>query len=141
MSHDIEQLRALEKRLSEIKGSDRDAEISLYRISGAIDEAHCRDWCRQDGRTDLTRDRYIRAWAPQYLSSTDAAVVLAERLTDGCWWQLNRCVNIDVEPHVWFYEACIMPLDDADAKHLAEGRTPAHALCLATVRALIAGAP
>jgi len=51
-------------------------EIAVFKAVGSINEAHCAAWCKQNGRSDLTRDRYIAAWAPNYCISLNAAVTL-----------------------------------------------------------------
>lgn len=50
--------------------------IAIFVASGLINEAHCTAWCNQDGRKDLTRERYIAAWAPNFCTCLDAAVTL-----------------------------------------------------------------
>ncbi len=97
--------------------------IAIWIASGQINEAHCATWCRQDGRTDLTRERYIAAWAPDFCRSLDAAVTLVPHVF---WWRLgghggyavvtNKAAGGPVDIHVW-------------------AKTPAFALCAAALKA------
>jgi len=82
-------------RLEAATKPDQDIEIAIQTLIGLteVQERHCKDWCRMDGRTDLTRERYIAAWAPSYMSSIDAALTLVPtetRSEHGLWWFMEQ---------------------------------------------------
>ncbi len=62
--------------LEKAEGPSRELDAQIHTQCGVIDEGHCNSWCRMDGRTDLTRDHFIAAWAPCYTASLDAALSL-----------------------------------------------------------------
>jgi hypothetical protein len=59
-------------------------------------EKMCRFWCSQDKRTDLTEHDFIKAWAPQYLTSVDAT--RAEWPEE--WWIINMYQRTSTEWHL-----------------------------------------
>jgi hypothetical protein len=63
-------------RLQSATGPSRELDAEIFKRSGKINEQHCRHWCRMDGRTDLTREDYIAAWAPTFTESIDATLTL-----------------------------------------------------------------
>lgn len=74
-------------RLQAATGPDRVLDADIFRAIGltAEQERHCKQWCRMDGRADLTREHYIAAWAPEFTRSLDAALTLYS----GCdGWQI-----------------------------------------------------
>lgn len=80
-------ITALIARLEAADGPSNAIDVDIFRIIGLTEaqESHCRKWCKMDGRTDLTRDHYIVAWAPDFTRSIDAALTL---VPDG--WSLWR---------------------------------------------------
>lgn len=72
-------------------GRELDAEVA--EAAGLVDEAHCRQWCAMDGRTDLTRARFISAWAPFFTTSIDDQSALPGRIV--------RVEQIDICPVHW----------------------------------------
>lgn len=81
-------LSELIAKLEEAEEGSRELDAEIFRLMGLTDlqERHCENWCRMDGRTDLTRDRYIQAWAPPYTTSLDAALTLVR---EDCDWVIN----------------------------------------------------
>ena len=62
-------------RLRAATEPDRELDAEIWETLGLTraNEDHCRHWCGMDGRTDLTRKRFIAAWAPLFTASLDAA--------------------------------------------------------------------
>ena len=120
-----DELNALADRCEREEVS-RPLDAAIWEISGQINEGHCAAWCKQDGRSDLTRKRYVAAWAPKFCTSLDAAVSLVPE--PGAW---------ELESQGW---ACVTLLtgrflvsDDIECRAIA--KTPALALCAAALRA------
>ena len=74
---DAATLLALADRCEREKPS-RKLDVAIFTTIGLRpdQERHCADWCRMNGRTDLTREHYIEAWAPCFTISRDAAAAL-----------------------------------------------------------------
>ena len=73
----IAALLALAERVErEAPSNQLDAEV--WDTIGLTDDQkrHCQKWVRMDGRTDLTRFDFLRAWTKYYTSSIDAAASL-----------------------------------------------------------------
>jgi hypothetical protein len=123
----IAALLALAERVErEAPSNQLDAEV--WDTIGLTDDQkrHCQKWVRMDGRTDLTRFDFLRAWAPSYTSSIDAALKL---VPSGSFFILTASRSRDE------YQAAVM-LAGSDARmlwHIAA--TPASALCAAALRA------
>jgi hypothetical protein len=124
-------------RLEKAEGPSRELDAEIFAHIGLteLQESHCRSWCRMAGRTDLTRERYIDAWAPAYTASIDAALTL---VPDGMWWLIGAGRIRQREP---LYGAQIMR-HDPDPPYtsdvIAEGEHDAGAavaLCIAALRA------
>jgi len=104
----------------------RKLDAAIYRLVGlrSDEEAHCRDWCRMDGRADLTRDRYIMTHAPRYTESIDSAMTLVQggvfikmvRYSDG-WY-------VGLAPH-----------RDAPIAHRGDQKPLPIAICIAALKA------
>ena len=70
-------LLALAERVEKEEPSNQlDAEV--WDTIGLTDDQkrHCQKWIRMDGRTDLTRFDFLRAWTKCYTSGIDAAASL-----------------------------------------------------------------
>ncbi len=101
--------------------------IAIFSAIGLteVQEKHCRIWCQIDGRTDLNRERYIAAWAPDFTTSLDAAVTL----TNGHVWSAHdlgpQCkhANVTIEGVQYKGDWC---------------ETVVLALCAASLRAMAA---
>lgn len=109
MTHDLKALRGLEKRLAEAKGPSNELDWDIHEMFG-------------DGATVAAVSRYT--------SSLDAAIALVERVLPD-WHASIQGVNL-----AW--SARLNPtaygkVGDSFANH----SSPALALCLALVRALI----
>jgi hypothetical protein len=85
-------LKALRDRIKGLEGPDRKVDAALWVFIGLDEreEVHCRSWCRMDGRTDLTREHFISAWASSYTESIDASLALVERLLPGWDYRHDR---------------------------------------------------
>ena len=120
-------LLAIAERVErEAPSNQLDAEVWNTIGLTAAQERHCQNWCRNVGRTDLTRFDFLRAWAPSYTSSIDAALKL---VPSGSFFILTASRSRDE------YQAAVM-LAGSDARmlwHIAA--TPASALCAAALRA------
>ena len=126
-------------RLETATGPSRELDAAIFCAIGLTDtqERHCREWCRMDGRTDLTRKHYLAAWAPDYTRSLDAALTLVD-----AQWELVLAKG-RVRPDEPLYGAVIYPWGavrnaaPGDAVCLGEGEHDvfAIALCLAALRA------
>jgi len=97
---DISKLREMLERVESATGPDREIDCALAELFGLVDEAHCKSWCAMDGRTDITREMFVRAWSKHYTESIDAAVALCERLLLGWGWSVCRCCVSD-DARVW----------------------------------------
>lgn len=117
-------LQPLIHRLEEAEGPDRRIDADLWDTLELVDERHCEMWCKQDGRTDLTRERFVLTWAPRYTESLDAAVSL---VPEGRTWM----VSVGLERS----GASLSVPYDIDAMSSACA-TPALALCIAALRAI-----
>ena len=122
-------------RLQAATGPDRVLDAEIFRAIGltAEQERHCKQWCRMDGRTDLTREHYIAAWAPEFTRSLDAALTL---IPEG--WALCRInqYHEDQNP-AWGWSAQLRCWKNPGAGHAgAETRVSlAFAICLACLLA------
>lgn len=123
----MEELAELIAALERTDGPDRELDGAIWEAMGFVDEAHCRSWCRMDGRTDLTRGDYIAAWAPEFTASLDAALPL---VPNGYW-------SIDSENGKCSATVILNGEDVVRAIARSAGRfaTPAIALCIAALRA------
>lgn len=125
---------ALIERLQAAPGPDRAIDADIFRAIGLTEaqERHCKDWCRMDGRTDLTTDRYIAAWAPAFTRSVDDALTL---LPPGLWWLLGAGKARPDEP---LYGAQIRDpgraLEDPPIAEAEHPTSPAIALSIAALR-------
>ena len=118
-------------RLETAIGRSRELDVEIFRHIGltATQERYCTAWCCVDGRTDLTRDDYLKAWAPNYTSSLDAALTL---VPDGWAWSVQSSAEFPGE--AWLY-----PPDNADDREVTgNGRSAAIALCIAGLKARLA---
>lgn len=113
------------ERLQAAQGPDRELDAEIYELIG-IDEQHCKSWCRQDGRTDLTRAMFIRAWAPDLTASIDEAMTLVPEDS-----------HFDISTHYSIANVYYYP----DAAHgegeryMGEASTAPIAICIAALRA------
>lgn len=107
-------------RLEAATEGSRELDAEIFRWIGLTErqERHCRDWCRMDGRTGLTREHYIGAWAPAFTESVDDAMTL---LPEGAWFLLGAGKTRPDEP---LYGALIMRAGDIDGPALGEGEHP-----------------
>lgn len=126
-------LADLLSRVRAATGRDRKIDAAIFAMAG-IDEAHCLSWCSMDGRTDITRDMYVSAWAPCYTTSVDACIKLAERVLPGWIWKLDSGSPAMAEPP-FAYVAIDAP---RDVTGRSLGATPALAMLAAIIVALIA---
>lgn len=122
-------LLALAERVErEAPSNQLDAEVWDTIGLTADQERHCQKWRRMDGRTDLTRFDFLRAWTKYYTSSIDAALTLVPA---GSFWNVLTAGRSRDE-----YQAAVV-LARSDARlswHIAS--TPASALCAAALRAM-----
>jgi hypothetical protein len=110
-------------------GPDRELDAALFEYVGLteLQERHCRQWCSQNGRTDLTRAHYIRTWAPDYTASIDAAMTLVQ---EGSFLDLY---GPDRTTGMYCAE---LPVVNSDAAFLGRSQVGlAIALCIAAVLA------
>lgn len=105
----------------------RELEVAIYTAAATIDEAHCSAWCRQNGRSDLTRERYMSTWAAYYTTSLDAAVTL---VPGNATWQVTERGDAEVT----VLAGRFLVSDDIE-RHGRNAKTPALALCAASLRA------
>ena len=134
-----ELIAALEKAT----GPSRESEIAILTLIGLTpkQEAHCKEWCRQeDGRTDLTKERYIAAWAPPYTRSLDAALTLVpEGFTVEIQMWPGHPSTVTILGTRW--EPFGEKREMAHVHHSVDGRweasaaTPATAVCIAALKA------
>ncbi len=96
-------------------------------------EAHCAQWCRMDGRTDLTREQYIAAWAPDFTGSVDAALTLVPE--EWTAWELSSKAN----KTQFRAELSRLVGLNSENEDFEDGwsATPALALCIAALKARI----
>lgn len=111
-------------RLTEAKEGSRELDEAIWRAVGLseADERRCRVWLSMDRRTDLTRDRFIAAWAPSFSTSLDAALTL---VPEGLGWSFSTHERSANGAHLAAY------VDGA----FGFGATPALCLCIASLRA------
>lgn len=125
-------------RLSAATGPSRELDADLWEHFGMVDERHCRHWCSMDGRTDLTREMFIRTWAPEYTQSIDAALTLVPKGWD---WNLSsaniaiicRDYNDDYSKVFWSQKPNEKRIGFEKAKGTVA--TPAIALVIACLKA------
>lgn len=119
-------------------GPSRELDAAIFRYIGLTEaqERHARSWCRMDRRTDLTRDDFIRSWAPAFTSSLDDALTL---VPEGWIWQVSterHASYLDYDAHSYVSDR---HWADPNAGHgvCYEGHadTPALALVIAAIRA------
>jgi hypothetical protein len=134
--YDLEKLRELSARLEASRAIDRPLNGALHDFFGFTHEDHCRGWCHENGRTDLTRAHYLAAWAKSFTSSRDAAHALFERVLPECSCLEGRGQIRPDEP--MFGAVVYADLTPSRELGVAEGDVPARVLCLAILRALIA---
>jgi hypothetical protein len=130
MSDDPAALRALADRI-EHEAPSRALDAEIWNTIGLLDnhERHCRDWCRQNRRSDLRRGHYLLAWAPEFTSDLDAATTL---MPGKLYWILDKGRTRPDEP---LYGArAFRPGEDVPIGE-AETNTGAAALCAAALRA------
>jgi len=87
-------LKDILARVEMATGPDCEIGAMIYELSG-INEAHCLDWCRMDMRKDITRDMFLKAWAPSFTASMDPCIDLAERALPGWAWKCGSCCVSD----------------------------------------------
>lgn len=71
-----ETMTDLLSRLQALTEPSREIDAEIFERFGKVNEDHCRSWCAMDGRTNLKRKDFIRAWAPSYSESLHAALTL-----------------------------------------------------------------
>jgi hypothetical protein len=112
-------------RLQSLTAPDRDIDGEIFERFGNINEQHCSDWCSMNGRTDLTRKDFIRAWAPLFTGSLDAALTL---LPEGCEdWTVCRDSKRGLD--------CWASIGGQDMAPAFTAETPAIALLIAILKA------
>ena len=148
MTYDIKALRDLEKRLAEAKGPDR---VQDFWIAVELGPSPLKSDTGTEARPNWVNDsgQEFDLWGaegrygfighhvvPVVTASLDAAVALVERVLPGFHWHVETMAK----PHTqWIAE-----MYDHEAERprgVKQGHskaTPALALCLACVRALIA---
>ena len=140
MKYDIEELRALEERLAATSGPDRriDADMHVllfqkpnehyirpFRYPILLAQEH--QWPGILEYVDISGVSAVAA--EKFTASVDASAMLCDRVLRGWFWDVTSTGQAWVQS------------EDSTHHWSAEAKTPACALCLATVRALIAGAP
>lgn len=73
----------------------RKLDAAIWDTLGLVDEYHCRTWCRMNSRTDLTRDMFLEAWAPHFMSSVDDVLTI---LSPNAYWLLGAGKTRPDEP-------------------------------------------
>lgn len=132
-SPNADKLIELAERVEAAKGPDLALDCEIWETFGLVPEYECRSWCRQDGRTDLTREMYVRAWAPAFTASLDAALTLVPK-----GWRLTRLSDTTETLAEWQLGPWLAQLTRAEPFGLAgteHGSTPALALVAASLRA------
>jgi len=117
------------ERLEKAEGPSRELDAEIWERLGLVDEKHCARWRAMDGRKDLTRERFVRAWAPEFTESLDAALTL---VPEGWSWKLVH------EPHDGLYRVVMRQaprLEIVALAYVVTKATPALALCLAALKA------
>jgi hypothetical protein len=124
----MSEISALIEKLEAAKVGSRELDADIFRIIGLTEaqERHCREWCRMDGRTDLTRDRYIAAWAASFTTSLDAALTLVPEARQ---WTLESTPRETAATVYLDWER------DPYDKYSAFNATPALALSIAALKA------
>jgi len=104
----------------------RKLDAAIYRLVGlrSDEEAHCRDWCRMDGRTDLTRDRYILSHAPRYTESIDSAMTLVQ-----------ASASVTMERYIKGWYVVIAQPSDAPVAYRGDRKPLPIAICIAALKA------
>lgn len=127
-------LSTLIARLERATGPDRELDVLIFKSRpDLVDERHCVSWCRMEGRTDLTRDDFIAAWAPEYTASLDAALTLVPK-----GWALYRIDQYnDRENPAWGWGVKLRCYERPDSgMSIGESRhSIAHALVIAALKA------
>ena len=124
--------------LEEATEGSRQLDVDIFRFIGLteVQERHCRQWCRMDGRrTDLTREHYLIAWAPDFTTSLDAAL---SRVPKG--WHLSSLHQRDPSVTHDVNSAKLSPdnTNDKGWEHgtiTEQGASLALALCIAALKA------
>lgn len=161
MTHDLKALMELEKRLVEAKGWDREIDVLLWAELDGRDVRYDGDKVLAKSRKPPHDECLLGFIDPGKVSrnfsaadghrpvidtvtaSLDAAVALVERVLPGWWWKMEA--NGGQSKDLQFYTARVYTVEKigGDADNLKERYaaapqiTPALALCLAAVRALI----
>jgi len=131
-------LTDLADRVEGLTGPCREMDALIFEAIGltSLQERHCKDWCRQNGRTDLTRAMYVSAWAPDFTRSLDAAMTL---LPPNHRWLMNGPdmdgAGDDIKPC-----ASVLPYGESltHPQDSHEAATPALAFLSAVLHALAA---
>lgn len=116
-------------RLEQATGPDRAIDAAIFEAAAMVDEHHCKEWCRMNGRTDLTRDMYVRAWAHKFTLSMDAAVKLVPR---GRWYIADSDTDSGGKPVAAVFTTEDMLKTGRIVRSV--GATPAIALCIAALK-------
>lgn len=130
---DQRNIRDLIARLEAAKAASYDLSADIWKLIDLTpqQEQHCRAWCRQNGRDDLTRDDYIAAWAPPYTSSLDAAMTLLGPPGYPLWTVTLNGRSHGQHGMTWFAEVTV-PSSEFQGQSSVN---PALAVCIAALRA------
>lgn len=133
LSPAMEKLKELEQRLVAATGADRELDLLIGKAFDGVDPraviVTAGNYTGAIGYTD--RDQWAVVNLKSYTASLDAAVALCERLLPGWHWSVSdRGLARVSNPNANEFQ---------DDRFDALGNAPALALCLAIVRALLAG--
>ena len=104
----------------------RKLDAAIFRLVGltSVQEDHCRQWCRMDGRADLTRDRYIMTHAPRYTESIDSAMTLVQ-----------ASASVTMERYIKGWYVVIAQPSDAPVAYRGDRKPLPIAICIAALKA------
>lgn len=119
-------------RLERAEAPGRSFDRDIFRLIGLteVQERHCEMWCKMDGRTDLTRERYVETWAPDFTKSIDAALTLVPEGYAWCVFSNRHFVLSKTDDYFGATVETMSVKNTVDRKP-----TPAIALCIAALKA------
>lgn len=117
--------------LQEATGPVRSIDAAIFEAAAMVDEHHCQEWCRMNGRTDLSRDMYVRAWAHEFTLSMDAALRLVPK--DHRWYVADSDTDSGGKPVAAVYRTEDLLKTGIIVRSV--GATPAIVLCIAALKA------
>lgn len=120
-------------RLEAASGPDRQADRQIAKAIDPTTWRRATNWAAMPcGAPADTVERDALRWVPDYTTSLDAALALAERVLPG-HGPIDMTVMGSAKVTIWSNEPCGRDLSDAF------GHTPALALCIAVLKAHAVG--